>query len=261
MEKRYQIFISSTYLDLKEERQEVIRAVLELNHMPGGMELFPASDVKTWKLITDVIDITDYYVLIIGGCYGSWYDDKTSFTEKEYDYAVSKEIPIIPFLNSDPVKTEDDVPKKEKLEAFRKKIRGAHTPQYWKTHHDLKSLVLRSVNSIIQENPRPGWIRANESSQVDRGEIGPIKVSEKLEEDLSDEEVAILTTLSLLGNDAEIEADELATRIDVNEVRAQYYIDLLVEKQYIHAQYYMGGLPSYRLIHKGRKYLVDHSFV
>ena len=44
MEKRYQVFISSTFRDLVQERQEVLKAVLEIDHMPAGMELFPASD-------------------------------------------------------------------------------------------------------------------------------------------------------------------------------------------------------------------------
>ncbi len=70
-EKRYQVFISSTFRDLIEERQAALKAILELSHMPAGMELFPAVDDSAWRLIQDVIDSSDYYVLIIGGRYGS----------------------------------------------------------------------------------------------------------------------------------------------------------------------------------------------
>ena len=55
MDKRYQVFISSTFTDLKDERQAVLKAVLELDHMPAGMELFPAADDTAWQLIKDVI--------------------------------------------------------------------------------------------------------------------------------------------------------------------------------------------------------------
>ena len=48
MDKRYQVFVSSTYMDLREERQEVIQALLELDCIPSGMELFPASDETQW---------------------------------------------------------------------------------------------------------------------------------------------------------------------------------------------------------------------
>jgi hypothetical protein len=71
MQKRYQVFVSSTFTDLKDERQAVLKAILELDHMPAGMELFPATDDSAWQLIKDVIDTSDYYALIIGGRYGS----------------------------------------------------------------------------------------------------------------------------------------------------------------------------------------------
>src|SRR5262245_8824085 len=102
MEKRYQVFISSTFVDLQEERQAVLRAVLQLNHMPAGMELFPASDESAWQLITQVIDSSDYYVLIIGGRYGSQDDQGLGYTEKEYDYAVKTKKTVIALLHINP---------------------------------------------------------------------------------------------------------------------------------------------------------------
>lgn len=44
MDKRYQVFVSSTYTDLKEERQHVIQVLTEMGCVPAGMELFPAAD-------------------------------------------------------------------------------------------------------------------------------------------------------------------------------------------------------------------------
>ena len=65
MEIKYQVFVSSTYKDLLEERQEVIQALLELDCIPVGMELFPATDDDQWTLIKRLIDDCDYYILII----------------------------------------------------------------------------------------------------------------------------------------------------------------------------------------------------
>ena len=67
MDKIYQVFVSSTFTDLQEERKEVMQALLELDCMPAGMELFPASNDDQWTLIKRVIDACDYYLLIIGG--------------------------------------------------------------------------------------------------------------------------------------------------------------------------------------------------
>ena len=83
MDKRFQFFISSTFADLRDERQAVLKAVLELNQMPAGMELFPASDDTAWQLIRDVIDASDYYLLVIGGRYGSVDEAGLGYTEKE----------------------------------------------------------------------------------------------------------------------------------------------------------------------------------
>ena len=84
MEKRYQVFVSSTYQDLQEERKEVMQALLELDCIPSGMELFPASNEDQWSLITRVIDDCDYYLLIIGGRYGSCNEEGVGYTEMEF---------------------------------------------------------------------------------------------------------------------------------------------------------------------------------
>ncbi|MFC0139562.1 DUF4062 domain-containing protein [Erwinia mallotivora] len=85
--KKYQIFISSTYEDLKNEREQVIKAILEPGHIPVGMEMFSAGDEQQWELIKRQIEQSDYYILIIAHRYGSETDEKISHTEKEFDYA------------------------------------------------------------------------------------------------------------------------------------------------------------------------------
>ena len=84
---KYQIFISSTYGDLRQEREAVTWAVLSARHIPAGMENFTATDDRGWETITSVIERSDYYVLIVAGRYGSVDTDGVSWTEKEYDYA------------------------------------------------------------------------------------------------------------------------------------------------------------------------------
>ena len=102
MDKRYQVFVSSTFTDLVEERRAVMQALLEQDCIPAGMELFVASDESSWELIEGVIDLCDYYVVIIGARYGSLTEEGVSFTEKEYDYALSRGIPVLGFIHADP---------------------------------------------------------------------------------------------------------------------------------------------------------------
>src|SRR4051794_9924424 len=105
--RRYQVFVSSTFLDLQEERAAVVSALLQLEAFPAGMELFPAADEDAWTLIKRVIDSSDYYLLVVGGKYGS-VDAETelSYTEMEYDYAVEQGRPVMAFLHADPDKIE-----------------------------------------------------------------------------------------------------------------------------------------------------------
>jgi len=166
LEKRYQIFISSTFEDLKRERQAVLTAILELDHMPAGMELFPASDDGAWQLIKDVIDASDYYVLIIGGRYGSLDEKGIGYTEKEYNYAIDQSKPVIPLLHKNPDnlprgKTETDKDAWTKLKNFRKKTEAKHTCVYWESPDELKSQVVLGLTSTIKKHPAKGWMRAD----------------------------------------------------------------------------------------------------
>lgn len=167
MDKRYQIFISSTFVDLQDERQSVLRAILELDHMPAGMELFPATDDTAWQLIRDVIDGSDYYVLIVGGRYGSLDDAGLGYTEKEYDYALTTKKPVIPLLHENPEhlpreKTETDDAAWERLNKFRVKVEKKHTCVYWKNANDLKSKVIIGLTAATKRHPAVGWVRADQ---------------------------------------------------------------------------------------------------
>ena len=51
MAVKYQVFVSSTYEDLKAEREVVVKAVLEMGHIPVGMEMFSAADQQQWQII------------------------------------------------------------------------------------------------------------------------------------------------------------------------------------------------------------------
>jgi hypothetical protein len=166
MDKRYQVFISSTYVDLVDERQAVIKAVLELDHMPAGMELFPAIDDAAWELIKSIIDASDYYVLIIGGRYGSTHTDGLSFTEMEYDYAVEQKKRVIALLHGEPDsiprgKTDKEDKKWAQLAAFRQKVSQRHTCQFWTSAQDLKSGLIVSLTSTVKRHPAVGWVRAD----------------------------------------------------------------------------------------------------
>lgn len=165
MDKRYQVFVSSTFEDLQEERKEVMQALLELDCIPAGMELFPASNDDQWSLIKKVINDSDYYLLIVGGRYGSLNEKGISYTQMEFEYALETGKPIISFLPKEPEsiiakKCEKGEEGKKKLEEF-KKMAQRKMVRYWTNTQDLGSIVSRSIIKLIKDFPAVGWVKAD----------------------------------------------------------------------------------------------------
>lgn len=166
MNPRYQVFISSTFRDLRKERQAVLEAILELGHFPTGMEVFPAADATPWNVIETIIAESDYYVLIVGGVYGNTDEHGISYTEREYDLAVSQGIPVSPFLHGDPSKipagmSELDPVAQKRLSTFRVKVEAHHHCKYWSSPDELKAQVVVGIVYAIRVTPRIGWIRGD----------------------------------------------------------------------------------------------------
>ena len=59
MKRKLQVFVSSTFLDLKAERQAAVEAILLAGHIPAGMELFSAGDESQLEIIKKWIEASD----------------------------------------------------------------------------------------------------------------------------------------------------------------------------------------------------------
>ena len=168
---RYQIFVSSTFTDLKEERAEVLQAIWELECIPTGMEAFLATSESQWQVIQGVIDQCDYYVLIIGGRYGQITQGGISYTEKEFNYARGLGIPVLAFVHGNPEniavsKTEKDRDSQIRLDSFRKNVMSEFPVRTWTSASELGGLVSRSLSREFRVSPRPGWVRNTGPSQA-----------------------------------------------------------------------------------------------
>jgi len=163
VDKRYTVFLSSTFIDLADERRAVTRAFLDLDYIPVAMEGFPASSDPPLDLIESILRDCDYYVLVIGNRYGSLDENLVSYTEREYDLARSLDIPTLAFLHEHPgelpAKWLDTDPKaQENLERFRKKVQS-HTVKNWTTAENLASAVGFSLTKETKSHQAEGWVR------------------------------------------------------------------------------------------------------
>ena len=200
-EKKYQVFISSTYADLKEERRKILDILLMADCIPAGMEAFVASDVEQFEVIKKVIELCDYYILIIGKRYGS-INEQTglSYTEMEYEYAKELGIPVLVFALDEAVEVTPDKMdvEQEKIEALRKFRQKALTNRLatiWKTQDELTGAVAISIMRATKEIQRPGWQRATEYDEASlRREIMRIqKERDQFAADLNDAKKQIIS--------------------------------------------------------------------
>jgi hypothetical protein len=161
---KYQIFVSSTFDDLREERNRVMQGILEMGHIPVGMEMFSAANEEQWNIIAKHIDESDYYVLIIAHRYGSTIDG-ISYTEKEYDYALSKGVPVIGFILDATAswpgdRMDSDPTQVASLAAFKERVRGKPVG-FWESGDDLYGKSSNALWKTFANNPRTGWMRAS----------------------------------------------------------------------------------------------------
>jgi hypothetical protein len=171
-EKRYQVFVSSTFRDLQEERQKVLQALLEMRAFPTGMEMFPSADDDQWDFIQREILSSDYYVVIIAGRYGSLAADGTSFTEKEYDFAVASHKPVMAFLFHDlgqikGVHLDQEPGARAKLDAFRAKAAKGKLVKEYRNPDELKSQVWHALTHAFNLQPQEGWVRAKNQRRIE----------------------------------------------------------------------------------------------
>lgn len=178
MNKKLQVFISSTYTDLIEERQAAVEAVLSAGHIPAGMELFTAGDQSQKEIIKEWIEESDVYILILGGRYGS-IDNETgkSYTHWEYDYANEIDKPRFSL-----VLTDEAINNKIKVVEDHTKVLEQDNPQLYKVFKndlttsklvnriddikDIENGILKSLRKIERSSNLHGWISGKDVPDV-----------------------------------------------------------------------------------------------
>ena len=175
MTKKYQIFISSTFTDMTDERQAAVEAILKAGHIPAGMELFTAGSGPQLEVIKEWIDDSDIYMLLLGGRYGSIEPQSgLSYTELEFRHAKEQSKPIFSVVIRDAaleakVKNhglnvmEQHDP--QKLKAFKDRV-TSEMCEFYSDTKDIKLAVHAAVPAIEKKSKPQGWVRAGSVPDV-----------------------------------------------------------------------------------------------
>lgn len=178
--QKLQVFISSTFADLRLERQAAIKAILNEGHVPAGMELFADIDDSHIEAIKRWIDNADVYFLILGRQYGTIEPESgKSYLQLEYEYALSQNIPVYTFVVED-AKAEGigKITRRigtrqleyERWQAFRL-FAMENVVVEWKDHHDISHAVTQTLTLISQKNNLSGWIKLGDESNLFPGNV------------------------------------------------------------------------------------------
>lgn len=172
MKKKLQVFISSTFTDMLEERQAVVEAILRAGHIPAGMELFAAGDESQLETIRRWIDDSDVFMLILGGRYGSIEPNSgKSYIELEYDYAISTGKPLFAAVIADEYldskiksqgKSVIETAQGAIFNEFRVKV-TSKICRFFKDHSELKLIVFESLSNHQRNEDLAGWVRGSDA--------------------------------------------------------------------------------------------------
>jgi hypothetical protein len=209
MNQKFQIFISSTFTDLKEERQACVEAILRAGHIPAGMELFSAGNETQLDTIKRWIEDCEVYILLLGGRYGS-IEPKSglSYTEIEYNYAIQLGKPFFSIIITEDyldIKVSSkgkemlELDHPEKYKAFKANVSGK-TSRFFSNINDIKLSVLESIIDIQNRYKIKGWVKSNEIPDTTQilGQLSElIERNNKLEQQIKSN---VLTERENLGN-------------------------------------------------------------
>lgn len=218
---KYQVFLSSTYSDLVDERESIIKAILEMYHIPIGMEMFSAEDEDQWEIIRRTIEVSDYYILVLGLRYGSKTSDGISFTQKEYEYALEKKIPILAFVMNDKVslskdRRDDDL---SDINKFRELVlTNSKMAQFWETKDQLIRNVSISLMKQIMQKPGVGWIRGD-SINVDETLSKELSALSKENRELRERVAELESKISLKAPEIELNIAQPVIDDDFNSYK------------------------------------------
>ncbi|PKM49693.1 MAG: hypothetical protein CVV02_14555 [Firmicutes bacterium HGW-Firmicutes-7] len=171
MKKKFQVFVSSTYLDMKEERQAAVEAILEAGHIPAGMELFTANNEAQLNVIHRWIDSSDVFLLLFGGRYGSLPNNSTkSYIHLEYEYAMQLKKPIFTVAISNIFLEQKvslmgtsviELKNRNQYDVFKTGLYSTLLKEY-NDYKDIKYHIQQSLKEYGDNLSSLGWIREEE---------------------------------------------------------------------------------------------------
>ena len=184
LDKRYQVFISTSGNEMQPERIVLSQTLVGMGFFSWGLEQrTPLSTAFARRQIDDC----DYVVILLGSQYGEQSVSGVGYMHLEYIYAVTKQKPIIVFMHEEPLSRDlslqDQKPElREKFLEFRKVLQQEADQIFsYRSMRDLEMAVRLNMPQMLERYPVAGWVRP-QNTQLLHDEVDRLKAKiEQLE--------------------------------------------------------------------------------
>jgi hypothetical protein len=169
IDKRYHVFICTSGIDMQAERVVLSQALVSQGFFSWGLE---HRTPLTTAFARRQIDDCDYFVLMLGSCYGELSASGVSYMHLEYIYAVTKQKPIIILMHEDPDSRaielqEKTAEGKSKFKDYRQQLqRERDVVVSYRNPRDLEMAVRHVMPQMVERSPALGWIRPQNTQQL-----------------------------------------------------------------------------------------------
>lgn len=170
--RKLQVFVSSTFTDLRDQRQAAVEAILQAGHIPAGMELFGADDKKQMEVIRGWIADSDVFLILLAGRYGSVdAESGKSYTHLEYEHALTLGKPVLAMVMTDDAieargRTDLGLIERENgglLKKFRAAVTDGRLVSFFQGDDELKLHVMIALSNADRREDLVGWVRGTDA--------------------------------------------------------------------------------------------------
>lgn len=169
IDKRYHVFICTSGADMQAERVVLSQALVSQGFFSWGLE---QRTPLTTAFARRQIDDCDYFVLLLGGCYGDLSASGVSYMHLEYIYAVTKQKPILVLMHEAPELRAPEFREvtgegRSKFNDFRQQLqRERDVVVSYRNMRDLEMALRHAMPQMIERYPTAGWIRPQNTQKL-----------------------------------------------------------------------------------------------
>lgn len=169
IDKRYHVFICTSGIDMQAERVVMSQALVSQGFFSWGLE---QRTPLTTAFARRQIDDCDYFVLLLGSCYGDMSVSGVSYMHLEYIYAVTKQKPIVVLMHEAPESRAPELQEKSnagksKFNDFRQQLqRERDVVVSYRNMRDLEMAVRHAMPQMIERYPTAGWVRPQDTQKL-----------------------------------------------------------------------------------------------